>query len=210
MRKEGNIDWKGERDIGRKLEDIASRSRERYSYALKFIDGKNVLDIACGCGYGTNMLASKANSAIGADISSEAILYAREHWSNNNEIDFHVFDLGTDNFDTFPFEGVDTIVSIETIEHIAPPILETCKKFYNFLPDGGMLILSHPNRVPFKPHYYNGGTSWHLHFNIDADGLTSDLESMGFNVIDRYYQPNQARTDLKRNHFVVLEKVKKK
>jgi 2-polyprenyl-3-methyl-5-hydroxy-6-metoxy-1,4-benzoquinol methylase len=205
MRKEGDIDWKGEREVGRNIPDIDRRHIDRYNYVLRFIEGKNVLDIACGCGYGSNMISKKAKSVIGADISGEAVNYAKEHWSNDNT-SFHVFDLGNDNFENYPFENVDTIVSIETIEHIEPPPMVTCKKFYDFLPVGGILVLSHPNNVPFKRHYHDGGTSWHLHFSIDAEELTKSLVDMGFKVIDRHYQPNKDKSDLKRNHLIVLEK----
>lgn len=47
---------------------------ERYSFASKYVSGKGVLDIACGTGYGTEMLKKAgAECVTGVDISREAI-----------------------------------------------------------------------------------------------------------------------------------------
>ena len=50
----------------------------RYMLAAKFAEGKTVLDIACGEGYGTYILSQVAKSVIGVDISKETIAAAKE------------------------------------------------------------------------------------------------------------------------------------
>lgn len=47
-----------------------------YKFTEKFVWGKNVLDIGCGCGYGTCYLATHcANNVIGVDVSpSDSVL----------------------------------------------------------------------------------------------------------------------------------------
>ena len=46
----------------------------RYQLAAKLARGKKVLDIACGSGYGANILAEAgAAQVIAVDISSEAV-----------------------------------------------------------------------------------------------------------------------------------------
>src|SRR2546423_14915069 len=44
----------------------------RYRYALPFVEGKTVLDIACGTGYGLSLLAGKAALVIGVDVDTDA------------------------------------------------------------------------------------------------------------------------------------------
>jgi 2-polyprenyl-3-methyl-5-hydroxy-6-metoxy-1,4-benzoquinol methylase len=45
----------------------------RYRFAAPFSDGLRVLDVGCGTGYGTDMLASTASLTIGVDSDPEAI-----------------------------------------------------------------------------------------------------------------------------------------
>ena len=58
---------------------------ERYSFASKFVKKKFVgLDIACGSGYGTDLLIRKgAEKFYGVDLSSKATKYAKEHFKYN-------------------------------------------------------------------------------------------------------------------------------
>ncbi len=52
----------------------------RYEFASTLVRNKRVLDVACGSGYGTAILAeSGAASTIGMDISDECVKYAKEH-----------------------------------------------------------------------------------------------------------------------------------
>ncbi|MFM7116190.1 MAG: class I SAM-dependent methyltransferase, partial [Planctomycetota bacterium] len=55
----------------------------RYRFASSYVSGKDVVDIACGTGYGTRLLceSGKAKSVLGIDIDDAAIAYARKkHW----------------------------------------------------------------------------------------------------------------------------------
>jgi 2-polyprenyl-3-methyl-5-hydroxy-6-metoxy-1,4-benzoquinol methylase len=131
--------WGGERQIGQKLEDIEIKHVERYEFARKYCKGKDVLDVACGCGYGSYILFQEAKSVLGIDYSQEAIDYARKFWLAKN-ITFRQFDL---NSDITPLGTFDVIVSLETVEHLDTPIIQTCQKFYKTLRPGGLLILSH-------------------------------------------------------------------
>ena len=54
---------------------------DRYHFAASHVVGKKVADIACGTGYGTEILLhAGADSVIGIDIDAEAVAYAsRQH-----------------------------------------------------------------------------------------------------------------------------------
>lgn len=133
--------WSGERQIGQKLEDIEIKHVERYEFAQKYCKKKDVLDAACGCGYGSNILSVEAKHVLGIDYSQEALKYAQKNWGAA-DIVFRQINLNTSDFKELG--DFDVIVSLETIEHLETPIVETCKKFYEILRPEGLLIISHP------------------------------------------------------------------
>ncbi len=126
--------------------DIYQEHIARYKYAIKFIKaGDKVLDIACGSGYGSNMLAENGAQVWAGDMDASAVALAREKYNKNNLV-FKRMDATE-----LPFEDnkFDVVVSFETIEHI-----ENYKKFINelkrVLKANGQLILSTPNVVATK------------------------------------------------------------
>jgi SAM-dependent methyltransferase len=87
---------------------------KRYVFAEPWCRGKEVLDCACGVGYGTAHLAAVAARVVGGDLSEEAIAYARRRYARDN-VEFRVLDAAALPFDDDVF---DTVVSFETIEHL--------------------------------------------------------------------------------------------
>ena len=132
----------GERQVGTKLSDIEPKHVQRYEFAQKYCVDKDVLDAACGCGYGSNILSKEAKSVLGVDYSPEAIDYAQKFWGAKN-ITFRQSDL---NSDLATLGDFDVIISLETVEHLDTPIIQTCRKFYQILRPSGVLILSHPEK----------------------------------------------------------------
>jgi SAM-dependent methyltransferase/uncharacterized coiled-coil protein SlyX len=115
----------------------------RYALAKSVCPGKTVLDVACGEGYGSWLLASwGAASVTGIDISADAVDIARQRFGGEN-IEFGVADatripkvLGEKRF--------DLIVSIETIEHVRKPekLLEGIRAV---AAPGATIIITCPN-----------------------------------------------------------------
>jgi len=173
--------------IGTKIQDIEKKHVERYQYAFKHIKvDDDVLDAACGCGYGSNILARKARHVTGVDYSQQAIDYAQKHWHRKN-ITYLKYDLTKDTFGDLGH--YDVIVSFETIEHLMPPILQTIIKFKNILKKGGYLILSHPEKEPSKfPGAFSLGLTFHFHFNLKGTDITEAMQFVGFEIIDDWYQ----------------------
>ena len=89
----------------------------RYEFAAKHLRPGRVLDLACGVGYGTKLLAERSGGpVIGADLSREAIEYARRRYGGPG-VEFRVADAMT----FADAAGFDSIVSLETVEHLPDP-----------------------------------------------------------------------------------------
>lgn len=125
----------------------------RYLWALLSVNQKNVLDVACGCGYGTSLLAEKAASVIGVDLDPVTIKYANKYFNAPN-IKYLCSNLV--NFDTK--NKFDVITSFETIEHIKEE-KAYLNKIKELLREDGIFIVS----TPVAP---NNGQSkinkWHI------------------------------------------------
>jgi SAM-dependent methyltransferase len=118
----------------------------RYKFASGFVGGKDVLDIACGVGYGSALLAeSGAHSVEGVDIRDENVHYAKTSYCAKNLF----FSQGDITSHGQP-ESYDLIVCFETIEHIDcyNSALLNC---HRLLRPGGTLLISSPNRPLSSP-----------------------------------------------------------
>lgn len=118
----------------------------RYLFAAKQLNGDDVLDVACGTGYGSGLLARfGAKRVVGVDNSPEAIEEARRS-VQSPAVEFIAEDaLRLDLGRTF-----DTVVSFETIEHVADPELFVSVLARHLRP-GGTLVCSSPNRHVLNP-----------------------------------------------------------
>jgi 2-polyprenyl-3-methyl-5-hydroxy-6-metoxy-1,4-benzoquinol methylase len=113
----------------------------RYHEALKLVNGSSeVMDIACGTGFGSFLIAEKAKSVVGCDISEEAIQYCNHHFKKSN-LRFRVED-GTQL--SFPSASFDIVISFETIEHTTQ-FHHMLGEFKRVLKNGGTAIISTPN-----------------------------------------------------------------
>ena len=92
---------------------IETEHLHRYAIARELCSGLAVLDIACGEGYGANLLAERARSVVGVDIAPDAIVHATGKYSSP-KLQFRV---GTCAEIPCADESFDLVVSFETIEH---------------------------------------------------------------------------------------------
>lgn len=112
----------------------------RYEWAANYVEGRRVLDIACGAGLGSYVLATagKAKEVYGFDIDSDVIRYA----SNRRQHPNLVFKVA--NAEEFQIDSkLDVVVSFETIEHLANPEL-FLRQAKNCLKENGELLISTP------------------------------------------------------------------
>lgn len=113
----------------------------RYKFVINFVEGKKVIDLGCGARRGPWLLSEKAERVIGADISREAIFYAKKKWPRMN-LAYTVF-----NATEVPFSDnvFDVVISFEVIEHIADYI-SYIKEVQRIVKPDGICILSTPNK----------------------------------------------------------------
>ena len=76
-------EWTGERMETFVLNELTIEHLHRYALAFEFADGKKVLDIACGEGYGSNLLATKASHVSGMDIDKATIEKAKAKYDKD-------------------------------------------------------------------------------------------------------------------------------
>lgn len=153
--------------------------QKRYIYALNFIVGKDVLDCACGVGWGTFLLANGgAKSVVGVDLSPNAIATARVFYSADNT-KFIQGVLGEINLRA----NFDVITSFETLEHVDEPIA-FLKSLRKYLKPDGLLMLTTPNSYCFKYARDKPYNPYHLD-EFTKDELLQMLKEAGW-VVDKY------------------------
>jgi 2-polyprenyl-3-methyl-5-hydroxy-6-metoxy-1,4-benzoquinol methylase len=113
----------------------------RYLWVVPFCNNKNVLDIACGCGYGTGLLSEFSTFVTGVDIDPAAIEYASRHFNESN-VDYYCSAVESFN----PDLKYDVIVSFETIEHVSDES-RYINRIISLLGDDGIFVVSTPVSV---------------------------------------------------------------
>lgn len=138
-------------DVNYDREEILKITRlghiNRYKLAQKILKQQtdvpiDVLDAACGYGYGCYMLSkdSLVNEVVGIDIDAEVLDKAKERYSRDN-IYFQCGDLEK-KIQTNKKFGM--VTSMETIEHTDKP-LDVLKNLYDVMEPDGILVMSTPN-----------------------------------------------------------------
>lgn len=149
----------------------------RYLFAGQIIEGKAVLDVGCGVGYGSQRLAQMGASAVHAfDLSKDAIQHAAAHYADPR------VHYETGNAEEFSFEGrFDVAICFELIEHVRHPrkVLENIKRALK--PDG-ILIMSTPRALEQKR------THFHEH-EFGLDEYVSTIREY-FSTVDIYVENN--------------------
>jgi len=165
----------GERQVAPTIEGIRKDHTARYAWAAKRIPkASRVIDLACGIGYGTNILASAGHHVTGLDKDAEAISYGWDHYRHRRAM------LRQADAEKLGDIGqYDVAVTFETIEHIADPapLLKSLRK------SAPMLIASVPNEsvFPWQNHAYH-----HRHYTRNQ--FEDLLAATGWRVIEWFGQ----------------------
>jgi len=172
-----------------------------YQFAASFCVGNKVLDAASGLGFGSYLLAHKAQHVTGVEIEKDVIEYAKKNYKKEN-LDFILADATSMNFGNDMF---DVVVSMETFEHIPPDkALQFIKELKRVLKPRGTLIISTPNH-----DVYSQITRTQDHVNeLNVDDFRKLISSVFNNCLPYYQRKGVLQTTGK--YFSVVKKDKLK
>ncbi|MCG3151147.1 MAG: Ubiquinone biosynthesis O-methyltransferase [bacterium] len=150
----------GQVDQGLLAEHVA-----RYQWALSILGevlppAASVLDVACGAGYGTHMLAQAGFTAQGVDISKEAISWAEATFGPARQQGLRLSYTESDVSQLPLNDGsVSGIVAFEILEHLTDPA-PLLREISRVLAPGGIALISTPNP---ESHQIAGENEFHHH-----------------------------------------------
>ena len=142
----GPLEFTGERFIPGALGEIWVEHWHRYHFAARWARGLRVLDVACGEGYGTALLARHAAHVTGVDLAAAAIAHARAAYAGLPNAQF--VEASCTRM-PLPDASFDVVVSFETLEHIAEQSA-FLDEIARVLKPEGVLVLSCPNKVEYS------------------------------------------------------------
>jgi SAM-dependent methyltransferase len=109
-----------------------------YNFLLKQLPShcRNILEIGCGFGSLSRLLAQRAERVIAIDLSTKMIEVAKQQSEHYTNIDFQVADILQWEF---PVEHFDAIVSVATFHHL--PLEDLLPNVKVALKQGGRLLV---------------------------------------------------------------------
>ncbi len=137
--------WTGERLETDVFNETTIEHLHRYAIAMDFVQDKEVLDIACGEGYGSNLLAENARQVSGIDIDNNIISKAKNKYRKKN---LQFLTGATENIPTAD-KQFDVVVSFETLEHIADHE-KMMTEIKRVLQPDGLLVISTPDKKNYS------------------------------------------------------------
>ena len=135
----------GERLLTGYFDRFTVEHLHRYAIAGSLASGKEVLDIACGEGYGSKLLSMSAASVVGVDIDEAVVQHAAEKYLKPGL----KFLVGSANNIPVPDASIDLVVSFETLEHHSLHE-EMYLEIKRVLRPDGLLVISTPNKKNFS------------------------------------------------------------
>jgi len=124
-----------------------------YEWIRQRVGGLRVVDMACGEGYGSDVLSRSASSVVGVDANPDAHEHAKARYTRPG------LRFERDMIQLFA-EPCDAVVFLQTIEHVEDPgeLLEHFKRI------GDVAYISTPNVLTLAPKgAERSGNPWHVH-----------------------------------------------
>jgi SAM-dependent methyltransferase len=127
-----------------------------YEWIAARVIGRRVVDMACGEGYGSEVLSRGAAEVVGVDANPEAHEHAKARYVRQN------LRFERDLIETWSGD-VDTVVFLQTIEHLEDPGA-ALEHFKALVGPGGVVYVSTPNVLTLAPDgAERSGNPWHVH-----------------------------------------------
>ncbi len=128
-----------------------------YEWIGARVIGRRILDLACGEGYGSEVLWRSAHAVVGVDANPEAHEHARRRYGRQSLS----FERGL--VETYGEPGAfDGVVFLQTIEHVQDPVA-VLEHVRSLLAPGGVAYVSTPNLLTLAPSgAARSDNPWHL------------------------------------------------
>ena len=145
----------------------------RYHFARSLAAGKDVLELACGAGFGLGYLAEVANRVVGTDVDSEFVQGVAAYFGNRIE----VREVDATHL-PFADQSFDLVLLLEAIYYL-PDAMQCVHEVRRVLRSGGVLLVvsANPERDAFNPGAYT--TEYFSASKLSAlfqqSGLTAEL-----------------------------------
>jgi len=158
----------------------AENHQRRYEWAAKYIQDRSVLDMGCGCGYGTAYLADQSpfSNITGVDVDQTALDFAAKYHARPG-VEYEKSSL------LHSKSSFDVIVCLETLEHVEDDLGFLSVLRRKRLNPGGLLLLSVPNEQYAPCNIFD--YPFHIRHYTPA-GLQGILSDAGFDVYKWYGQ----------------------
>jgi ubiquinone/menaquinone biosynthesis C-methylase UbiE len=161
---------------------VLSDHYSRYFFAKKYCKDKMVLNVASGCGYGSEVLKENAKEIFNIDIDGELIAYGNYRYGNPSN---HFIKMDAQNM-AFPSNFFDAIVSFETFEHL-PDYKKFIAECHRILKKDGIMILSTPNKIVSSPNSEKPYNKFHFK-EWTLPEIESDLKK--YFTVDKLFGQN--------------------
>jgi 2-polyprenyl-3-methyl-5-hydroxy-6-metoxy-1,4-benzoquinol methylase len=131
------------------------RHRVVYEWIAQRAHGRRVVDLACGEGYGSAVLAATAESVVGVDANPDAFEHARLKYAGGN------LAFERDMIETWSGDA-DCVVFLQTIEHVQDPDA-VLARLRDLVGPRGVVYVSTPNVLTLAPKgAERSGNPWHV------------------------------------------------
>jgi len=154
------------------------RHQAVYDWVAARCAGLDVVDMACGEGYGTGILSRVAKHVTGVDANPEAFEHARARYGGPG------VDFARDLVDSYA-EECDAVVFLQTIEHVEDDE-GVLRHFKGMLRPGGTAYVSTPNVLTLAPPgAEKSDNPWHLReyrpeqFRALCESVFDDVQILG-------------------------------
>jgi len=188
------IEWTGERCVPWTGDlQVVYEHYHRYLLARLLVEGKRVLDLASGEGYGAALLAERATQVIGVEIDPASVEHSRQTYS---EAGLEFVEGSMLDLSAFPDGSFDVVTCFEALEHVAEHD-ELISGVKRVLTPDGIFLTSTPDRLRYteelhqhNPHHVRelsraefsellGGAFRHVRIWGQAVAVGSLIEAVG-------------------------------
>jgi SAM-dependent methyltransferase len=150
------------------------RHEAAYLFTGPVVAGRAVLEVGCGEGYGTAMLADAARLVVGIDYDPMTVAHATAAYPRPCFL--------RANLAALPIRTgtIDVVAALQVVEHVWDhnQFLGECRRV---LRSDGLLLLTTPNRLTFTPHSDEPVNPFHCK-EFTGHELTELLANCGFGV----------------------------